>query len=43
VLKAAGMRRVGLGKIKSAQLARYVDVVLFRLERRDWERKRRTD
>ena len=33
VLKAAGMRRVGYGSIKSAQLNHYVPVLKYRIER----------
>jgi RimJ/RimL family protein N-acetyltransferase len=40
VLQAAGMRRLtGRGRIKSLQLGRYVPVVLFRVERNDWEER----
>jgi hypothetical protein len=34
------MRRVGVGRIKSLQLGRYVPVILFRIERKDWEQRR---
>jgi RimJ/RimL family protein N-acetyltransferase len=37
VLMAAGMAKVGRGKIKSAQLGRYVPVVAFRIDRKSWE------
>ena len=40
VLRSAGMRRIGVGRIKSLQLGRYVPVILFRIERKDWERSR---
>jgi RimJ/RimL family protein N-acetyltransferase len=40
VLEAAGMRRIGFGKIKSVQLGRYVPVVLYRIERKSWENLR---
>lgn len=41
VLKAAGMRRVGVGRMKSLQLGRYVPVILFRIDRRDWGQRHR--
>ncbi len=37
VLKSAGMRRYGWGQLKSAQLGRYVPVLLFRIDRNSWE------
>jgi RimJ/RimL family protein N-acetyltransferase len=40
VLRRAGMRRVGVGRIRSLQLGRYVPVILFRIERKDWEQRR---
>ncbi|MGF1621343.1 MAG: GNAT family N-acetyltransferase [Rhodomicrobiaceae bacterium] len=40
VLRSAGMRRVGVGRIRSLQLGRYVPVILFRIERKDWEQRR---
>jgi RimJ/RimL family protein N-acetyltransferase len=37
VLRGAGMRRVGYGRINSAQLGRYVPSVIYRLDRGAWE------
>jgi RimJ/RimL family protein N-acetyltransferase len=37
VLEAIGMRRVGRGRIKSAQLGRYVPTFIYRLDRALWE------
>ncbi|WP_170937125.1 MULTISPECIES: GNAT family N-acetyltransferase [Rhodomicrobium] len=40
VLLGAGMRRVGTGRIKSAQLGRYLPVLRYRIERKCWEKAR---
>jgi len=40
VLEAIGMRRVGRGQIKSAQLGRYVPTFVYRLDRTAWENAR---
>ena len=42
VLESTGMRRVGRGRIKSAQLGRYVPSFIYRLDRTAWEKARRT-
>jgi len=41
VLMAAGMAKVGRGQIKSAQLGRYVPVIVFRIDRKSWEMTRK--
>lgn len=38
VLLGVGMRRVGQGRIKSAQLGRYVPAFIYRIERGAWEK-----
>ncbi|MGB0085363.1 MAG: GNAT family N-acetyltransferase [Rhodomicrobiaceae bacterium] len=40
VLEAAGMRRVGRGRLKSVQLGRYVPVLVYRIDRKSWEKAR---
>ncbi len=40
VLEGTGMRRVGYGRIKSVQLARYVPSFIYRLDRTAWENDR---
>jgi ribosomal-protein-alanine N-acetyltransferase len=40
VLEAIGMRRVGRGRIRSAQLGRYVPTFIYRLDRTAWENAR---
>ena len=37
VLMGAGMAKVGRGQIKSAQLGRYVPVIVFQIDRKSWE------
>ena len=37
VLEAIGMRRVGRGRIRSAQLGRYMPTFIYRLDRALWE------
>ena len=41
VLMAAGMAQVGRGQIKSAQLGRYVPVLVFQIDRKAWEKTRK--
>ena len=41
VLEATGMRRIGHGRIKSVQLARYVPAFIYRLDRTAWEKTRK--
>ena len=38
VLVGTGMQRVGRGRIKSAQLGRYVPAFLYRIDRSAWEK-----
>lgn len=38
VLLGTGMRRVGRGRIKSAQLGRYVPTFIYRIDRKAWEK-----
>ena len=40
VLQGAGMRRVGRGRMMSAQLGRYVPTFVYRLDRDAWEKMR---
>lgn len=40
VLLGTGMRRIGNGRTKSAQLGRYVPMLRFRIERKAWENAR---
>ena len=41
VLMAAGMARVGRGQMKSAQFGCYVPVLVFRIDRKSWEKTRK--